>query len=84
VGDALKEIGKELDLRYEISRAILHHMENALFLYSDILYKNVNLPRCSREHLTYIVKELKDYVEETHKIRCELPRLLENGSGFDD
>ena len=87
MGEAMKEIQKDLDERYGVAKEILGHMEAALRVYqfrSNTKKPEVNLPRCSKEHLGYIVKELIEYTEELHNVRCELPRLLENGSGIGD
>lgn len=75
--DALEEISKDLDRRHDVAREILGHMEKAVAVYEKDK-TGVNLPRCSREHLDYIVKDLRGYVADLHKARCNLPRLLSN------
>jgi hypothetical protein len=83
----MDEIKKSLDERYDVGVELLGCMKQALAVYTrreklDVCgrpHLEINIPRCSKEHLTYIVKELTAYTEELHKVRCELPRLLEKG-----
>ena len=87
MGEALDEIRKTLDDRRDVACELLRCMENALRVYqvrANTKKPEVNIPRCSKEHLTYIVKELTEYTEELSKVCCGLPRLLENGDGNDD
>ena len=86
MGEAIKEIQADLDRRYDVGVKLLTCMAQALSVYTkrerDKL-PEINIPRCSKEHLGYIVKELTESTEELQRVRRELPRLLENGSGMD-
>lgn len=75
--DALEEISKDLSRRHDVAREILGHIEGAVSVYEKDK-TGVNLPRCSREHLDYLVGDLREYVADLHKARCNLPRLLSN------
>ncbi len=81
MGDALNEIKTHLDERYVVAEGLLKHVKRALSVYDG---HDVNVPRCSKEHLGSIVRELTDYRDELHNVRCNLPRLLENGDGRGD
>ncbi len=97
MGEAISELRNELDWRHTVAAEILGHMKKALGVYEKYrtesggryenvpeFVKNINIPRCSKEHLTHIVKELTEYTDELQRIRCELPRLLKNGEESDD
>lgn len=87
MSSVVEDLRKTLDDRYTVGVELLRHMKSALEVYQSRTKSKrpeVNIPRCSMEHLAYIVKDLTDYTEEIHKVRCALPRLLENGSGIDD
>jgi hypothetical protein len=87
MGLATKEIEEDLGRRYDVAMALLRHMEAAFHVYAVRSAKKqpeINIPRCSKEHLGYVVKELTEYTEELHRVRCGLSRLLESGSGMDD
>lgn len=75
--DAIDELTKILDARYNVAREILHHIEKAREVYERDK-TGVNLPRCAREHLDWLARDLKQYVEDIHMVSCRLPRLLSN------
>ncbi len=81
--DALEEISKDLNRRHDVAREILGHMEKAVAVYEKDK-TGVNIPRCAREHLNYLVKDLREYVADLHKARCNLPRLLSNETDHGD
>jgi hypothetical protein len=75
MGEALDEIKKTLDDRYDVAKALLGHIEGALRVYqvrANTKKPEVNIPRCSKEHLAYIVKDLTEYTEELQRVRCGL------------
>ena len=81
--EALNQIEKDLTRRHDVARDILGHMEKAMAVYEKDK-TGVNIPRCAREHLAYIVKELREYTDDLHRARCNLPRLLSNETDHGD
>jgi len=81
--DALEEISKDLTRRHDVAEAILGHIERAAAVYKNDK-TGVNIPRCAREHLDYLVKDLKEYVADISKVRSKLPRLLDNETDHGD
>lgn len=81
MGLVTDDLKQELDQRFDLATTLHHCLSQALKAYTDPAEDRppkMNIPMCSREHLTYIVKELKEYCDEVHHVRCELPRLLLN------
>lgn len=75
--DALDEIKQDLDRRHQLARELLDCINKAQAAYAKDKH-GTNLPRCSREHVDWLAKDLKQYVDDTHTARCNLPRLLSN------
>lgn len=75
--DAIDELQKILDVRWRLGQEILDCIDKARAVYEKDK-TNTNLPKCSREHLDYIARDLRKYVDNLHTVRCNLPRLLSN------
>lgn len=75
--DALDEIQKDLDRRYQLAREIQGYVTKMQEAYAKDEH-GTNLPRCSREHVDWLAKDMKQYVDDLHTARCNLPRLLSN------
>jgi len=72
MGEAMKEIKQDLDERYEVGVKLLHHMSETQSLSGGST--NSTIPW----------KTAREINIPRYRVRCELPRLLENGSGIDD
>lgn len=71
----MEPIQRDLDIRYALAAEILWYIKkiNEIYAKAD---ESVDIPRCSRKHFQWITKDLSEYVDEVHRVRCALPRLL--------
>jgi hypothetical protein len=75
MSDTLKDIEAQLQRKYQLACAVLEKLREIRFIYDNT---TENIPRCSREHITYLVSDVTKFRDDVSDVMSFLPRVLNN------